>query len=116
MKMGNVLLPLLLGLSFITVPAYGATDAELQQDANDRKVQKAFQSDMQILLNAIKKNKNYDRIPLDTKESEEWFTLLAFRYWDHNVSSSEFVEIGLEKYPSHRNEFEFVAEQLPRRR
>ncbi len=116
MKSGIIALSLLLGVMSITAPAYGNSEEQLQQDVKDPVLAKEFEADLKKMLSAISADKNYKRMPLDTKEDEAWLTSQMFRLWDHNITKEEFVGIGLIKYPANKYELNFIADRLSRKR
>lgn len=69
-----------------------------------------FKEQMQRVAQSIKDDKEYQRMNLDTQEKKVWFQNLMFELWDRRITRAEFIERGLQKYPSHLYEFQFVAE------
>ncbi len=67
-----------------------------------------YQQKMMEVASGIKDDPKYDRIILDTPEKKSWFKDLTYRLWDRQITADQFMEEGLEKYPTHRYEFEFV--------
>ncbi len=76
------------------------------------KKQEAFNITMKKVGKSILNNPKYQRIALDTAENKIWFKQLTYRLWDREITKRAFIEEGLEKYPGHRYEFEFIAEGL----
>jgi len=100
-------------LSILTIsPVYSDTASEAVVDSYDPQVQKQFAADMNTLVGEIKQDKNYKPIPLDKKKDSDWFTTHSFLYWDHKISRDDFVSQGVERFPSHQYEFEFIADKL----
>ncbi len=87
------------------------TDSSLA-DANDPEKVKAFEAKLKEVVKEVDKNPNYKRIPLDTKEDQEWFLNQAFPYWDNQISKEEFINEGLKRFPEYRDSFEFLAEKF----
>jgi len=59
-------------------------------------------------------NVNYNRMSLDTPEKKAWFKNLMYRLWDRQITRTQFVTEGLEKYPKHQYEFTFIANGFQR--
>jgi hypothetical protein len=87
---------------------------EAIQDAKDPQATAAFQSDMKKLVKEVQKDPKYNKIPLNNKSDQDWFTTQAFLLWDHKMSKQAFINTGLEKFPSHEYEFNFIADRLSR--
>lgn len=69
----------------------------------------AYQQTMRKVAAGIQYDPNYQRIALDTPEKKAWFKSLTFRYWDRQISKSQFMSEGLAQYPDHSYEFNFIA-------
>jgi len=81
-------------------------------DANDPKMVQAFEDQLKVIVDDIRKKPDYKRIPLDTKEDQEWFINLAFLFWDGKSTRDEFIAGGIQRFPEHRSSFEFLADEL----
>lgn len=68
-----------------------------------------FRATMKEVALSTKDNPKYHRMALDTPEKKEWFKSLMYRLWDRQITRAQFIAEGLEKYPSHHYEFEFIA-------
>jgi len=67
-----------------------------------------YKAKMKKIALTIKDDTNYRKISFDTKEKKEWFRELTFRLWDKQITQEEFMTEALEKYPTHRYEFDFI--------
>lgn len=104
-------LALLLSVLYVSGCASPSPDSNISH-ANDPERVKAFQERIVYVANEIEKLPNYQRIPLDTPEEQEWFAGIAFQYWDNQTTREEFISTGLKRFPDHRASFETVAEKL----
>ena len=73
---------------------------------------KIYQTTMGKLALSTKEDPRYQRIALETAENKAWFRSLTYRLWNREITKQAFVQEGLEQYPEHRYEFEFIAEGL----
>jgi len=80
--------------------------------ADDPGKVKAFEAKLNEVVKEVDKDPNYRRIPLDTKEDQEWFLSKAFPYWDNQISKEEFINEGLKRFPEYRDSFKFLAEKF----
>jgi hypothetical protein len=64
---------------------------------------------MRKVASKIQYDPKYNRIALDSPEKKVWFRDLTYRLWDRQITKSQFVAEGLEQYPTHKYEFEFVV-------
>ena len=69
----------------------------------------AYQNTMRNVASGIKDDPDYQRFALDTPEKKEWFKDLTYRFWDRQITYSQFMSEGLSKYPDRKYEFNFVA-------
>ena len=65
---------------------------------------------MKQIAQTIKSDRNYKKISFNTKEKKAWFRELTYRLWDKQITEEEFINEALEKYPTHRYEFEFIID------
>ena len=80
--------------------------------AQDADREAAFIDKLQRVSSEIAQDPSYDRIPLETTDDQQWFTDLAYRYWNKQISRDQFVEQGVAKYPDNRRSFETLAAKL----
>ena len=83
----------------------------LYQVAQSKK-QEAYNIAMKKVGRSTLHDPTYQRIALDTAENKIWFKTLTYKLWDREITKKEYIEEGLKRYPSHRYEFEFIAEGL----
>ena len=68
-----------------------------------------FNKEMRRVALSTQNDPRYHRMSLDTPEKKEWFKNLMYRLWDRQITRDEFIAQGIAKYPTHRYEFEFIA-------
>jgi len=68
-----------------------------------------FNKTMGKVALSIRDDQNYNKMSLNTLEKKEWFQKLMFQLWDRQITRDQFIARGVEKYPTHEYEFEFVA-------
>ncbi len=78
--------------------------------------QDRFHEDMIAVATSTKNDPNYHRMALDTSEKKAWFKNLMYQLWDGQITKAQFIAEGVSKYPTHRYEFEFVANGFEQRR
>jgi len=78
--------------------------------------QDRFHEDMIAVAKSTKNDPNYHRMALDTPERKAWFKDLMYRLWDGQITKQQFIAEGVNKYPNHQYEFEFVANGFEQRR
>jgi len=78
--------------------------------------QNRFHEDMIAVATSTKNDPNYNRMALDTPEKKAWFRNLMYKLWDGQITKAQFIAEGISKYPTHRYEFEFVANGFEKRR
>ncbi len=69
----------------------------------------AFQETMMKVALSTKDDPKYNKIALDTPEKKAWFKNLMYRLWDRQITRNQFITEGLQKYPTRKYEFQFVA-------
>ena len=55
------------------------------------------------------RDSKYHKMALDTPAKKAWFRNLMYRLWDRQMTRSEFIAEGLQKYPTHSYEFRFIS-------
>jgi len=68
-----------------------------------------FNKEMKRIALSTQNDPRYHRMSLDTPEKKAWFKQLMYRLWDRQITRDEFISQGITKYPTHRYEFEFIA-------
>ncbi len=68
-----------------------------------------FQESMMKVALSTQDDSKYQKIELDTPEKKAWFKDLMYRLWDRQITRDDFILEGLTQYPTHKYEFEFVA-------
>ncbi len=77
------------------------------QKPHGKKLQ-AYTKTMHSVASGIKNDRKYSRIALDTQEKKDWFQKLTYSLWDRQITKSQFMALGLKKYPTHKYEFDFI--------
>ena len=72
----------------------------------------AYKNAMHRVGATIKKDAKYKKLNLNTPQLKNWFTDITYKVWDHKLSKSQFVALGLEKFPNHAYEFNLIADGL----
>jgi hypothetical protein len=110
MKIG-LLLATLAGLSFTactnSVNSISPSTTSYQKPTPQK--EERFHNTMKEVALSTQDNPKYNRMALDTPEKKEWFKTLMYRLWDRQITRNQFISEGLAKYPTHRYEFEFIA-------
>ena len=68
-----------------------------------------FNKKMHRIALSTQNDSRYNRIALNTPKEKTWFKKLMYRLWDRQITRDEFIALGLQKYPTHRYEFELIA-------
>ena len=79
---------------------------------SEEEKQAAYKTAMRNTGMMIKKDANYKKLDLSTPELKEWFNDITYKLWDHQISRSQFIAFGLEKYPDRAYEFNVIADGL----
>lgn len=69
----------------------------------------AYENTMRKIASGIQDDPNYQRIALDTPEKKAWFKNITYKLWDRQITRGEFMSEGLDKYPTHKYEFDFIV-------
>jgi len=69
----------------------------------------AYDRDMRIVGLSTRQDPKYHSFGFKTTEEKVWFRDLTYAYWHRDITKSQFISKGLAKYPTHRYEFNFVA-------
>lgn len=103
---------ILLALSFSACTSPSLNTVSTSKTAYEKPTAAKFdvyQKTMMRVASGIKDDPNYSKIALDTPEKKAWFRELTYRLWDRQITRYQFVSEGLEKYPTHKYEFDFVV-------
>lgn len=65
------------------------------------------------LVDQVKADPNYRRIPIDTKADEEQFLIWLHDTYRHRMTKQEFADLVNGRYPNHRNEVAFIVSRFP---
>ena len=68
-----------------------------------------FKNTMMKVALSTRDDAKYNKMELDTPEKKAWFKDLMFRLWDRQITRNQFIVEGLQKYPTRKYEFMFVA-------
>jgi|GEM_PF-900343 len=69
----------------------------------------AYDRDMRTVGLSTRQDPKYQSFGFKTPEEKVWFRDLTYAYWHRDITKSQFISQGLSKYPTHRYEFNFVA-------
>ncbi|MFK5976773.1 MAG: hypothetical protein QM493_09720 [Sulfurovum sp.] len=67
-----------------------------------------YNQTMRKVGSGIRNDSRYNKIELDTPEKKAWFKKITYQLWDRQITKGQFIAMGLEKYPTHKYEFDFV--------
>jgi len=99
-----------------SVPAPAPVVKKIPYEQASPEKQDRFHEDMIAVATSTKNDPNYNRMSLDTPERKAWFKNLMYQLWDGQITKAQFVAEGVSKYPTHKYEFEFVANGFEKRR
>jgi len=71
----------------------------------------AFAKDFNTVALKTKSDPNYTRMGLKQND-KKWFKTITYMLWNRNLSKQDYINEGLTRYPSHRYEFAFVADNI----
>lgn len=74
---------------------------------------KPFYAWFNKLVDQIKADSNYKRIPIDTKAEEEQFLVWLHDTYHHRMTKQEFAAAVNGRYPNHQNEVSFIVARFP---
>jgi len=69
----------------------------------------AYNRDMRTVGLSTRQDPKYRSFGFKTTEEKVWFRDLTYAYWHRDITKNQFISQGLAKYPTHRYEFNFVA-------
>lgn len=58
-----------------------------------------------------KQDKKYKKMNIP-KSQKEWFRGLTYKLWDRQITKHTFLKEGLQKYPGHRYELNFIIKGM----
>jgi hypothetical protein len=85
-----------------------ATPTQQYYEEPSSEKKEAYENTMRKIASGIKDDPNYQRIALNTPEKKEWFKKLTYSLWDRQITRQQFIAEGLERYPHHGYEFNFI--------
>ena len=83
-------------------------ETTLTQEEKDQ----AFSRALSNVGMKTKEDPQYQRMDLSSQADKEWFTSVTRRLWDGEIDRAQFITEGLERYPTHIYELEFIADGL----
>ncbi len=109
MKKTLLITTVLAALTFTgcTDPMSSTTPRNVYQAPTEAKMAK-FQPVMTQVALSTRSNPNYNKMAIRA-EDKEWFKMLMYRYWDRQITRSQFISEGISRYPGHEYEFGFIA-------
>jgi hypothetical protein len=109
----KLLMAVLAGFTFTActnnVPSLAPAAAPVRYAQPSEAKLAAFHPVMTKVALSTREDPKYNRMALDTTEKKEWFQNLMYRLWNRDISKGQFISEGLAKYPTHRYEFNFIA-------
>ncbi|HEY9321719.1 membrane-bound lytic murein transglycosylase B [Achromobacter deleyi] len=72
-----------------------------------------FNAWLNNLVDRIKAEPNYKRIPIDTKAEEDQFLVWLHDAYHHRITRQDFAAHVNGRYPNHQNEVAFIVSRLP---
>jgi hypothetical protein len=105
----RVLISLLAVLSFTacTNSVLSPSSATIYQEPTEAKMFK-FNPVMTEVALSTRNDPRYNKMTIKP-EDKVWFKGLMYRYWDRQITRSQFVAEGKSRYPDHSYEFSFIA-------
>ena len=92
-----------------TIQATQVATTERYYEEPTTEKKEAYEKTMREIASGIKDDSNYQRLSLDTPEKKEWFKKLTYRLWDRQITRQQFIKEGLDRYPNHGYEFNFIV-------
>ena len=106
----RLLIALLAGLTFTACTDSASSLApQTTYQAPSQAKMDAFTPVMTKVALSTREDPKYNRMALNTPEEKEWFKMLMYRLWDRQITRSQFIAEGVSRYPTHRYEFNFIA-------
>lgn len=90
-----------------TDPLTSAAPAQTYQAPTEAKMAK-FRPVMTEVALSTRNDPKYNKMTI-RPEDKEWFQMLMYRYWDRQITRSQFISEGISRYPGHTYEFAFIA-------
>jgi len=84
-----------------------ATPKAAYQAPTDAKMAK-FKPVMTQVALSTRNDPKYNKMTIRA-EDKAWFQTHMYRYWDRQMTKSQFVAEGISRYPGHSYEFNFIA-------
>jgi len=75
----------------------------------------AFEARMSALIDHIKADPGYKRIPLQTTNDREWFYKESENLFEKKITKEEFVAEGAKQFPGYEASFATVADFMTTR-
>ncbi|WP_156897146.1 hypothetical protein [Ferrimonas kyonanensis] len=67
---------------------------------------------LDAVVDSIKNNPSYKRVPIDTDEQVEQFTELTYQLYKKQISNDQFVQQMLLEYPDYQTSIRWLATQF----
>ena len=99
------------GLSACTSSGPSMTAAPVVYEHPTPEKSAKFNPIMTKVALSTREDPNYNKMTIKP-EDKEWFKFLMYRYWDRQITRSQFIAEGVSKYPGHEYEFSFIANGL----
>ncbi|MCF6222404.1 MAG: hypothetical protein L3J34_01620 [Flavobacteriaceae bacterium] len=80
-------------------------------EAKNPVVMKAFEAKYTTVLEGIKNDSSYKRVPMENSDVV-WFNTQAFLLWNKKISKDQFVKEGVSRFPESGASFEYLADKF----
>jgi len=85
------------------------TDPRVEAAVEDKPFSAWFDS----LVEQIKADPSYKRMPIDTEAEANQFLVSLHDAYRHRIAKQDFATLLNSRYPNHRNEVAFIVSRLP---
>ena len=105
----NLLIALIAGFTFTACTDTGMSlaPAPVYQAPTEAKMAK-FKPVMTEVALSTRNDPKYNKMTIKPQD-KQWFQDLMYRYWDRQITRSQFISEGISRYPGHTYEFTFIA-------
>ena len=111
----KLLIAVMAAFTFTACTDSGMTPAPapVYQAPTEAKMAK-FKPVMREVALSTRTDPNYNKMTI-RQEDKQWFQNLMYRYWDRQITRTQFVSEGISRYPGHNYEFAFIADGFNKR-
>ncbi len=87
------------------------TKSKATVEAKNPEVMKAFEAKYTAVLEGIKNDSSYKKVPLVNRDVE-WFNTQNFLLWNKKISKDQFIKEGVSRFPENRESFEYLSDKF----